>query len=61
MCDPILPTLMKMQPHYSQSSHENANSSSGRLPITRKCGDLISAAIERLQIEPILVVIYGLH
>ena len=25
MCDPILGTLLKMQPHYSQSGHENAN------------------------------------
>ena len=24
MCDPILVTLLKMRPHYSQSSHENA-------------------------------------
>jgi len=29
MCDPILVTLMKMQPHYSQSSRENATQSSG--------------------------------
>ena len=25
MCDPILVTLLKMQPHYSKSSRENAN------------------------------------
>ena len=25
MCDPILVTLMKMQPQNSQSSHENAS------------------------------------
>ena len=25
MCDPILVTLLKMRPHYSQSGHENAN------------------------------------
>ena len=29
MCDPILVTLLKMRPHYSQSSHENATPSSG--------------------------------
>ena len=28
MCDPILVTLLKMQPHYSQSSRENATPSS---------------------------------
>ena len=28
MCDPILVTLLKMQPHYSQSSCENATLSS---------------------------------
>ena len=29
MCDPILVTPLKMQPHYSQSSRENATPSSG--------------------------------
>ena len=29
MCDPILVTLLKMRPHYSQSSRENATPSSG--------------------------------
>ena len=29
MCDPILVTLLKMRPHYSQSSGENATPSSG--------------------------------
>ena len=29
MCDPILFTLLKMQPRYSQSSRENATPSSG--------------------------------
>ena len=33
MCDPILVTLQKMQPHYSQSSHENATTSSGTSPV----------------------------
>ena len=28
-CDPIVVTLLKMQPHYSQSSHENGTPSSG--------------------------------
>ena len=29
MCDPLLAALLKMQPHYSQSSRENATPSSG--------------------------------
>ena len=29
MCDPIQVTLLKMHPHSSQSSHENATPSSG--------------------------------
>ena len=29
MCDPILVTLLKMRPHYCQSSRENATPSSG--------------------------------
>ena len=29
MCVPILVTLLKMQPHYSQSSRENETPSSG--------------------------------
>ena len=29
MCDPIPVTLLKMQPHYSQSSRENATLTSG--------------------------------
>ena len=29
MCNPILVTLLKMQPHYSQSSRENVTPSSG--------------------------------
>ena len=33
MCDPILVTLWKMRPHYSQSSRENATPSSGRSPL----------------------------
>ena len=47
MCDPILLTLFKMQPHYSQSSRENATSSSGTSPLASykevtplgKCGN----------------------
>ena len=34
MCDPILVTLLKMRPHYSQSSRENATPSSGTSPLT---------------------------
>ena len=34
MCDPeILVTLLKMQPHYSQSSRENATPSSGTFQV----------------------------
>ena len=33
MCDPILETLLKMQPHYSHSSRENATPSSGTSPL----------------------------
>jgi len=33
MCDPILVTLLKMQPHYSQSSHKNATPSRGTSPL----------------------------
>ena len=33
MCDPILVTLLKMQPHYSQPSRENATPSSGTSPL----------------------------
>ena len=33
MCDPILYTPLKMQPHYSQSSRENATQSSGTSPL----------------------------
>ena len=33
MYDPILVTLIKMQPHYSQSSRENATPSSDTSPL----------------------------
>ena len=33
MCDPILVTLLKMQPRYSQSTRENATPSSGTSPL----------------------------
>ena len=33
MSDPILVTLLKMQPHYSQSNLENAPPSSGTYPL----------------------------
>ena len=33
MCDAILVTPLKMQPHYSQSSRENATPSSGTSPL----------------------------
>ena len=33
MCDPILVTLLKISPHYCQSSPENATPSSGTSPL----------------------------
>ena len=33
MCYPILATLLKMRPHYSQPSRENATPSSGMSPL----------------------------
>ena len=33
MCGPILVTLLKMRPHYSQSSRENTTPSSGTSPL----------------------------
>ena len=33
MCDLTLVMLLKMQPHYSQSSHQNATPSSGTFPL----------------------------
>ena len=33
MCEPILVTLLKMRPHYSRSSRENATPSSGTSPL----------------------------
>ena len=33
MCDPILVTLLKMRPHYNQSSGENDTPSSGTFPL----------------------------
>ena len=38
MSDPILVTLMKMPPHYSQSSRENATPSSGTSPLASNKG-----------------------
>ena len=32
-CDPILVTLLKMRPHYSQSNRENETPSSGTFPL----------------------------
>ena len=33
MCDPILVIVLKMRPHYSQSSRENPTPSSGTSPL----------------------------
>jgi len=33
MCDPILVTLLKMRPHFSQASRENATPSNGTSPL----------------------------
>ena len=38
MCDPILVSLLKMRPHYSQSSRENATPSSGTSPLASHNG-----------------------
>ena len=34
MCDPILVTLLKMRPHYGQSSRENATPIQRHIPIS---------------------------
>ena len=36
ICDPILITLLKMQPYYGQSSRENATPSSGTTSLTQQ-------------------------
>ena len=46
MWDPILVTLLKMQPHSSQSSRENATPSSGTSPLASYKG--VPPGIERL-------------
>ena len=33
MCGPVLVTVLKMRPHYNQSSRENATPSSGTSPV----------------------------
>ena len=33
MCDPVLVTLLKIRPHYSQPSRENTSSASGTSPL----------------------------
>ena len=33
MCDPVLVTLLKMRPNYSQASRENAAASGGTSPL----------------------------
>ena len=38
MCKPILVALLKMQPHYSQSSRENVTLSSGHISISLLLG-----------------------
>ena len=38
MCDPIVVTLLKMQPHYSHSSRENAAPSSDTTPLASHKG-----------------------
>ena len=50
MCGPILVTPLKMQPHYSQSSRENATPSSGTLDYEQSLfgqSSLSSAGLER--------------
>ena len=41
MRDPILVTLLKMRPHYSQSTRENATPSSGTSPLASYKEELI--------------------
>ena len=40
MCDPILVALLKMRPHYSPSSRENATPSSGTSPSVASCKEV---------------------
>ena len=48
MCDPILVTLLKMRPHYSQSTRENATPSSGTSPL---------ASYKEIKITPGILVV----
>ena len=56
MCDPILVALLKMRPHYSPSSRENATPSSGTSPsvasykeVAPAPGSSLASGVERVE------------
>ena len=58
MCDPILVTLLKMRPYYSQSSRENATPSSGTSPVAsykEVPPGINNSLVARKQIPPLLL------
>ena len=58
MCHPILVTLLKMRPHYSQSSRENATPSSGTSPVAsykEVPPGINNSLVARKQIPPLLL------
>ena len=52
MCDPILVTLLKMRPHYSQSSRENATPPSGTFSLA-SYKEVTPGAIHRITQYPL--------
>ena len=56
MCDPILVTLLKMRPHYSQSSRKNATPSSVTFPLASyKKYPLGQGRFDHNSLEPLLL------
>ena len=53
ICDPVLVTLLKMRPHYSQSSRENATPSSGTFPLASYKEVAPPGAIHRITQYPL--------
>ena len=53
MCDPILVTLLKMRPHYSQSSRENATHIKQHIPISLLLSKLcsLSRSLSRIMLH----------
>ena len=49
MCDPMLVTLSKMRPHYSQTSREKATPSSGTSPLASYRSLSLSRKLETVQ------------